>query len=247
MTLGIIGGTGHSGLTELFTETVGSAETPWGNASARLRFQPGSDEPGILFLGRHGEQGGLPPHRINYRANVWLLREHGVSQLLSLNAVGGISPQNVAGRLMMPDQLIDYTWGRAQTFFEDRLQSSDFVDFTRPFSEQLRDSVLELARAAGVQVIAGGTYGVTQGPRLETAAEITRMERDGCDVVGMTGMPEAALAREAGLEYASLCMVVNRAAGKSPTQGIHEELGATIDTAGKSVRQILEQVLKRYG
>ena len=247
MSLGIIAGTVGGGLSELFTKTTGSTETPWGNSSARLRRRPGSDEPRVLLLHRHGDQGGLAPHRINYRANIWLMREFGVSRLLALNSVGGIGDRAVAGSLMVPDQLIDYTWGREQTFFEDRLQAGDFIDFTQPFSASFRDTVLEMAEQAGIEVVAGGTYGVTQGPRLETAAEIRRLQQDGCDVVGMTGMPEAALAREAGLEYASLCMVVNRAAGKSAHQSIHEELAANLEAVGKPVRRILDQILTSYG
>ena len=243
MRLGIIAGTGQGSLIHRFSEPWGNRETPWGIASARLRSEPGLADPPVLFLARHGIDGAIAPHRINYRANIALLQAEGVGELLALNAVGGIAEAATAGQLVLPDQLIDYTWGRDPTFHEEMTRAEDFIDFSHPFSESLRQRLKDAAMAAGVPIIDGGVYGVTQGPRLETAAEIQRMERDGCHVVGMTGMPEAALAREAGLAYASLCMVVNRAAGKSGEAAIHAELSASVQAAGEAARRVMSEFL----
>jgi 5'-methylthioinosine phosphorylase len=171
----------------------------------------GSEE--LAFLQRHGGDAAIPPHRINYRANLWALRELGVREIIAINAVGGISDGMRPGRLVIPDQLIDYTWGRAHTIDEGGADGLMHIDFTEPYDRRLRAALIQVATAEGIAHSAGGVYAATQGPRLETAAEVRRLAGDGCDVVGMTGMPEAALARELGLAYVSLCMVVNPAPG----------------------------------
>ncbi len=167
----------------------------------------------VLFLPRHGEQHSIAPHRINYRANVWALHSLGVTHVIAINATGGISAGMIPGRLVIPDQVIDYSHGREHTFFSEQHSLAHHIDFTNPFDQQLMERLAASIKQAKMEYRIGGVYGCTQGPRLETAAEIRRMYRDGCDIVGMTGMPEVALAREMGLRYAMLALVVNRAAG----------------------------------
>lgn len=210
--LAILGGTGVDQLAGFIAATRRHVETPFGTVSAAIETgRVGNTE--VVFLQRHGQPRSLPPHRINYRANLWALHSAGVTHVVALNAVGGIRPTLAPGTLVVPDQVIDYTWGRAHTFDECDDAPPRHIDFTAPYSAGLRQALLRAAVAAGEGAADGGVMAVTQGPRLETAAEVRRLRRDGCDVVGMTGMPEAALARELGLSYASLCMVVNAAAG----------------------------------
>lgn len=209
----IIGG---SGLTELAPLAIIHREavpTPFGDHSAALSFGTLAGR-AVVFLARHGDRHTYPPHRLNYRANIWALKHAGADRVLAVATVGGITSELHPGRLAVPDQVIDYTFGRAQTFFEDDLDQVTHVDFTHPFDSALRQSLIHWGRGLGLHAAEGGTYGAMQGPRLETAAEIRRLERDGCDVVGMTLMPEAALARELDLPYAACNLVVNWAAGK---------------------------------
>jgi len=211
--IAIIGGSGFAsfpGLEALGEETV---ETPFGQPSAPIRSGHLAGRE-VFFLARHGVDHRIPPHAVNYRANIWALKSLGVERVVGLAAVGGIHGAYAPRMLAVPDHLIDYTHGRDQTFHEGGDAGVVHIDFTRPYCESLRGELLRLAGELGINMVDGGTLGVTQGPRLETAAEIRRMERDGCDLVGMTGMPEAALARELGLCYASLAYVVNWAAGK---------------------------------
>ena len=238
--LAVIGGTGLGSLKGEGFVSVGREEvaTDYG-AVAVERYAAGGRE--CLFLPRHGAEHKIPPHLINYRANIDALRRLGVGRVLAVNAVGGIHPKLVTGGFAVPEQIIDYTWGRESSFSDGSQAQVTHIDFTHPYSEAMRQAVLQSLRAALAGAgsagadgeekddgndgsaggappvmdggICGGTYGCTQGPRLETAAEVRRLQADGCDMVGMTGMPEAALAREAGLDYASLCLSVNRAAG----------------------------------
>ncbi|SFX08026.1 S-methyl-5'-thioinosine phosphorylase [Marinospirillum alkaliphilum] len=212
--LAIIGGTGLTQIEGVQLLAERSAHTALGSASspvteARLEGQP------VLFLARHGHPHRIPPHRINYRANLLALQAAGATRILAINAVGGIDPAFTPGSLVLPDQIIDYTWGREATFFDGDYLPLKHLDFTWPYDKNLRKSLLAVAAKEKIPVHAGGVYGATQGPRLETAAEITRMARDGCTLVGMTGMPEAMLARELELPYACLSLVVNPAAGLS--------------------------------
>ncbi|MGC9007934.1 MAG: S-methyl-5'-thioinosine phosphorylase, partial [Halothiobacillaceae bacterium] len=220
--LAIIGGTGLGSLKNLEITRHQVVNTPFGEPSGPLTFGTlGGTE--VVFFARHGYAHRIPPHEINYRANLWALKEVGVKEVIAVAAVGGITPRMGPAVLAVPDQIIDYTYGRKQTFFEGELQSVTHIDFTHPYSASVRSALLDSARAVGVEVVDGGTYGCTQGPRLETIAEIRRMERDGCDLVGMTGMPEAALARELGLEYGHLAVVANWAAGKNGDRQITME------------------------
>jgi len=243
MRLAIIGGTGLSNLENLEFIRHQVVATPYGEASGPVTIgRLGGTE--VVFLPRHGYSHRIPPHRVNYRANIWALRELGVERVLAVAAVGGITARMSPGTLCVPDQIIDYTWGRPSTFFEDDLESVTHVDFSFPYHQGLREAYLAAATAVGLEAIDGGTYGATQGPRLETAAEIRRMERDGCDVVGMTGMPEAVLARELGLAYASLNLVVNWAAGKNGGEPIKmEQIEQTLVEGMERVRKILAHLL----
>lgn len=208
--LAIMGGTGVDQLEGLTVSARQRVETPFGAVSADVEIGHIGDVE-IVFLQRHGKPRSLPPHQINYRANIWALQHLGVTHIVALNAVGGMQPSMTPGTLVLPDQLIDYTWGRLHTFDEGGDSAPRHIDFTEPYSADLRQALLQAS--AGEGVVDGAVMAVTQGPRLETAAEVRRLMRDGCHVVGMTGMPEAALASEASLSYASLCMVVNAAAG----------------------------------
>ena len=211
--LAIIGGSGFSRLPSLTLLDAQTVATPFGDTSAPVtRGRLGETE--ILFLPRHGPGHHLPPHRINYRANLWALRECGAGQVVALAAVGGITPPFAPTVLAVPDQIIDYTYGREHSLYDGTSGTVEHIDVTTPYCEELRQAVIAACAATGQAVIDSGVYGATQGPRLETAAEIRRYERDGCDMVGMTGMPEASLARELGLCYSSLAFVVNWAAGK---------------------------------
>ncbi len=213
--LAIIGGTGVYGLAELTDVQTQLPETRYGLPSGPARVGVLGRQR-VAFLARHGEGHSVPPHRINYRANLVALQMLGAQRVLALNTVGGITAQCGPGALVCPDQLIDYTWGRISTFGEEPGSDVLHVDFGNPYTQALRDDVIAAAQRANVVIVDGGCYGATQGPRLETRAEIARMRRDGCDLVGMTGMPEAGLARELGLDYACLGIVANWAAGAGP-------------------------------
>ena len=216
--LAVIGGTGLYKLAAFDDAEAVLRETPYGNPSSPVRIgKLGAHR--IAFLARHGEDHGLPPHKVNYRANLWLLKELGATRVLAVNAVGGITEHYAPRAVGVPDQIIDYTWGRISTFCEEQGTDVLHVDMTEPYTPSLRAALLSAARLADIAVVDGGCYGATQGPRLETKAEIARLRRDGCDLVGMTGMPEAGLARELGLDYASLALVANWAAGCGPSTG----------------------------
>ncbi|HEY2347126.1 MAG TPA: S-methyl-5'-thioinosine phosphorylase [Xanthomonadaceae bacterium] len=253
ITLAVIGGTGLYKLAALADEKAMTAATPYGMPSGPVRV---GDFGGhrIAFLARHGEAHSLPPHSVNYRANLWLLKEIGVTRVLAVNAVGGITERHGPRAIGVPDQIIDYTWGRASTFCEGSAweeQGSEVlhVDMTEPYTRSLRESVLAAASVAKIGVVDGGCYGATQGPRLETKAEIERLRRDGCDLVGMTGMPEAGLARELGLDYAAVALVANWAAGCGPSTGsgsteiTMEEVFANLDHATAHLPALLFALL----
>lgn len=210
--LAIIGGSGLNNFPGVRTLEQFYMETPYGAASSGLlkaEYQ-GCE---FIFLPRHGVGHKLAPHQINYRANLWALSQLGVTSIIAANAVGGIAANMGPGVLVIPDQIIDYTYGREQSFLLDIDDYVNHIDFTFPYSEKWRNRLLESASSLQIACVFAGTYGCTQGPRLETAAEIKRLVRDGCDLVGMTAMPEAALARELNMEYAAICLVVNWAAG----------------------------------
>jgi 5'-methylthioinosine phosphorylase len=241
--LAIIGG---SGLTKLANLEIGRrklARTPYGDPSGPITFgRIGGSE--VLFLARHGYGHTIAPHEVNYRANLWALKQAGAADVISVASVGGIRNDIWPGMLLVPHQIIDYTWGRAATFFEGPGAPVNHIDFTEPYSRAMRERVLEAAAAAGERITDGGVYAATQGPRLETASEINRLERDGAEVVGMTGMPEAALAREIGLEYAAIAAVANYAAGRGDSRRAVplDRIQAVLDEAMGRVRRIIEKV-----
>jgi len=234
----LVGGSGLSRLQEMEIDRREFVQTPYGAPSAELTFGRlfGRE---IVFLARHGDRHTIPPHKINYRANIWALKQASVAEVIAIAAVGGIRRDMEPGRLIVPDHIIDYTHGRPHTFFEEALDAVTHIDFTHPYSAHLRVRLIEAAERAGLFVCRSGTYGCTQGPRLETAAEVCRMERDGCDLVGMTGMPEAALARELGMDYACCAVVVNWAAGKTETEIRMDEIRANMDKGMQDVIRLL--------
>ena len=241
----IIGGSGLANLTELDRRRREVVRTPYGDPSCALTFGAieGVD---LVFLARHGYGHTIAPHEINYRANLWALREVGATQVLAVATVGGIRADLGPGALVIPDQIIDYTSARKGSFFEGPDEPVTHIDFTHPYSEMVRERFAAAARSIGETVLLGGTYGCTQGPRLETAAEIRRMQRDGCDLVGMTGMPEAALARELELPYGALAVVANHAAGIGESaQAISlDAIGVVMNLAMERVRRILAACLR---
>ena len=236
--LAIIGGTGLAQLPGLNIIRRELVETPFGTPSSPL-IHGELEGREIVFLPRHGEDHTLPPHRVNYRANIHALQQVGIENIVAIVAVGGIGDDMLPGEIAIPDQIIDYTWGRKQTFFEDVSDPVIHIDFTHPYCEALRKSLLAAASQCGVRVGNGGVYGATQGPRLETAAEILRMQRDGCTLVGMTGMPEAALARELELCYASCALVVNRAAGLGVGEITMDDIRVTLVDGMEDILRIL--------
>lgn len=239
----IIGGTGLTQLDGLSMKALLNPETPYGAPSAGI-VQGEYAGREVLFLARHGHPHRIPPHQVNYRANLWALKHAGAEAVIAVNAVGGITAGMGTGQLVVPHQVIDYTQGRIGTFFEGELDHVTHIDFSHPYDEPLRQKLLDALRRAGHAHSDYGVYGCTQGPRLETVAEIARMERDGCDIVGMTGMPEAALARELSLPYAALSLVVNPAAGKSTSIITMAEIEAALAAGIGKVRETLSILLK---
>ncbi len=244
--LAIIGGSGLSSLATLEVSERRAARTPYGEPSGALMFGGIGGKPAV-FLARHGYGHTIAPHEVNYRANIWALREVGATRIVSVASVGGIRADYRPGALVVPDQLIDYTWGRASTFFEGPDQPVTHVDFTHPYAASVRNAILRAGVDCGEPVFSGGVYAATQGPRLETAAEINRLERDGADVVGMTAMPEAVLARELGLDYGAIAVVVNYAAGRGTSAGGVDlaAIEAVLQQAMLRVRRIIEALLAR--
>jgi 5'-methylthioinosine phosphorylase len=243
--LAVIGGTGVYALGELDDVESHQPVTPYGALSGPVRVGRYAGRR-VAVLARHGEGHSLPPHRINYRANLAALKALGATRVLALNTVGGITAQCGPRVLACPDQLIDYTWGRVSTLCEEPGTEVLHVDFGDPYTPALRAEVIAAARRAGVPLVDAGCYGATQGPRLETKAEIARMRRDGCDLVGMTGMPEAGLARELGLDYACLAIVANWAAGAGPDvdevitlQDVLDNVAAAMDGVPRVLREML--------
>ena len=212
--LAIIGGSGLTTLSNLDVSHREVVRTPYGEPSGALVFGQICGKP-AMFLPRHGYGHTIPPHMVNYRANLWALHHHKAIGVISVASVGGIRADLQPGDIVLPNQIIDYTWGRKSTFHEGTDEPVVHIDFTEPYDASVRRRILAAAAAAGEKVFDGAVYAATQGPRLETAAEINRLERDGADVVGMTGMPEAALARELGIPYAAINVVANYAAGRA--------------------------------
>jgi 5'-methylthioadenosine phosphorylase len=246
--LAIIGGSGFAYLPKFEARRREVVRTPYGEPSGALKYGTiaGGD---VVFLARHGYGHTIPPHQINYRANIWALHACGVRDVISIAAVGGIRRDLVPATLVIPDQIIDYTHGRAGSYFTVDDRGVHHIDFTFPYSPTLRTACLHAAACAGEPVVDGGVYAATQGPRLETAAEIDRLERDGSDVVGMTGMPEAALAREIGVSYAMIAIVVNHAAGRGGTGAAiaMDDIARVLQQSTDKVQRILEQLVITHG
>jgi len=238
----VIGGTGIDQWEGMDIVREHALETPYG-APSRPVQEGQLHGKTVFFLQRHGSPKAIPPHAINYRANVWALNALGVTDVIAVNAVGGIARNAHAGALVIPDQLIDYTWGREHTFDTGDSGSLQHIDFTWPFDPPLRTLLCDCAAQLHHDCITEGIYGVTQGPRLESAAEIRRMANEGCTVVGMTAMPEAALAAELGMHYASLCIVVNAAAGLSDEPLTLATMRSTLEEAAVTVRDLLDKLV----
>lgn len=240
--LAIIGGTGLTSLKGLEISRREVIHTPYGEPSGPLThgLLRGKE---VVFLARHGYGHTIPPHQINYRANIWALHYTGVKRVIAIAAVGGIRADMTPCRLVIPDQIIDYTWSRGNTYFEEGLTHVTHIDFTHPYCEELRQLLIKGCRTSSLDTCEEGTYGATQGPRLETAAEIDRLERDGCSIVGMTGMPEAALARELELCYASCAIVANWAAGRGGEEKIEmRDIEKNLKLGVEKVRMLLETI-----
>lgn len=240
--IAIIGGTGLTSINGLEITGREIVQTPYGEPSGPL-VQGILSGHTVYFLPRHGAAHTIPPHKINYRANIWALKEAGIEQVIAVNAVGGIREDMQPGKLIIPDQVIDYTVSRINTFFDEGLKKVVHIDFTNPFCEELRQDIINAAKKGSISVIKEGTYAATQGPRLETAAEINRLEKDGCHLVGMTCMPEAALAREQELCYASISVVANLAAGRGTDNLTMEVIEKNLNEGMKQVRKLLESVI----
>ncbi len=240
--LAIIGGTGLTQLSDLKIIQKEKIDTPYGAPSAE--FITGKlNTTEIVFLARHGNPHTIAPHKINYRANIWGLKQLGVEQIIAVAAVGGITNKMAPAHIAIPDQIIDYSYGRKHTFFDDEKHPLTHIDFSYPYNQQLRAALIKAAASVKINVSPSGTYGCTQGPRLESAAEIKRMEIDGCDLVGMTGMPEAALAKELGIDYAALSVIANWGAGKSSGEITMAEIEENLHIGMANVAKILKAFL----
>lgn len=242
MTIAIIGGTGLSQIDQLQILSHQQIDTPFGATSAPLLLAELNGNP-VIFLARHGNPHRIPPHKINYRANIWALKQAGVSEIIAVAAVGGISPAMKPAVIAIPDQIIDYSYGREHSFFSDDLEHVTHIDFSFPYTEQLRQRLISAADKADIEIITQATYACTQGPRLETAAEIKRLSQDGCDLVGMTGMPEAALARELGIDYANVSVVANWGAGILSTEITMAEIEENLKIGMNNVIALLKQTI----
>lgn len=239
----IIGGSGLTALKNLNITRREVMRTPYGEPSAPLVYGELAGQE-VVFLPRHGAGHTIPPHQVNYRANIWALKRTGATRIIAVNAVGGITPGFLnSDQLVFPDQIVDYTYDREHTFFGNDQQQVTHVDFSDPYCAELRKLLVDAARQSKLSYVDRGTYGATQGPRFETAAEIRRMERDGVDIVGMTGMPEAGLARELGFCYASVAVVVNPAAGKASGPISLKEIEKNLETGMARVRVLLERAI----
>lgn len=244
--LAIIGGTGLyklNGLNDLQAEQV---KTPYGEPSA-LIYHGNLHGHDVLFLARHGEKHHIPPHKINYRANIWALKSLGVGSIIAVAATGGIHEDLQPRDIVIPSQLIDYTYAREHTFFDGQANELEHVDFSHPYDRLLREYIISTAAKVNLNIHDAGIYAVTQGPRLETVAEIDRLERDGGTIVGMTGMPEAVLARELGIKFAVISLVVNPAAGRGGQEVISlDEIYQHIEQGMKNVHTLLHAVIKNW-
>lgn len=241
--IAIIGGSGLNQLPGLKIIHREFVRTPYGPASAPMSFGTLAEQ-NVVFLPRHGYGHSIPPHQVNYRANIWALQEAGIREVVAVNAVGAIPEYMEPASLVIPDQIIDYTWGRESTFFDDNGNGVHHQDFTYPFCPELRERLIR-AGSGFANLHIDGVYGATQGPRFETAAEVNKLERDGVHIIGMTGMPEAALARELGLCYAMLAVVANQAAGRAPAELDVDDIEQVLSDGMGTVRSLLTSLLSK--
>ncbi|MCX7084186.1 MAG: S-methyl-5'-thioinosine phosphorylase [Methylococcales bacterium] len=237
--LAIIGGTGLTQLSDLTIIKTEKMDTPYGASSAAFVTGELCGKE-VIFLARHGNPHTIAPHKINYRANIWALKQLGVEKIIAVAAVGGITQEMVPAHIAIPDQIIDYSYGRLHTFFDDEKYPLTHIDFSYPYNQALRAGLITAAAAANIGISTYGTYGCTQGPRLETAAEIKRLAQDGCDLVGMTGMPEAALAKELGIEYAAISVIANWGAGISAGEITMAEIEENLHVGMANMAKVLK-------
>ncbi len=240
--LAIIGGTGLTSIDDLKITKREVVQSPFGAPSGILQTGElyGTE---VFFLPRHGVSHTIPPHKINYRANLWVLKQAGVDTIIAVNAVGGIDSDLKAGQLVIPDQVIDYTTSRTNTFFEEGLKEVVHIDFTEPYCNDLRERIIAICKEQSINFKDNGTYAATEGPRLESAQEVNRLERDGCNIVGMTGMPEAALARELDICYACITVVANHAAGRGEEAITMDMITKNLNVGIKTVCKVLSGVI----
>ena len=246
---GVIGGTGLDKIEGLVVEKHETIKTPYGETSEPLAFGSIAGQLMIVFIARHGKNHSIAPHLINYQANIWALHSVGVRNLIGINTVGSIDTKLLPGDFVFPDQIIDYTYSRKNTFFDGVGNPIQHIDFTYPFDSNLRNHFSRAARMLDLKFHTSGVYACVQGPRLESAAEINRYENDGADIIGMTGMPEASLAREIGLNYALICPVANHAAGRGLNKdGIsHEEINANSEKMALNIENLIKRIIGSYG
>ena len=246
---GVIGGTGLDKIEGLVVEKHETIKTPYGETSEPLAFGSIAGQLMIVFIARHGKNHSIAPHLINYQANIWALHSVGVKNLIGINTVGSIDTKLLPGDFVFPDQIIDYTYSRKNTFFDGVDNPIQHIDFTYPFDSNLRNHFSRAARMLDLKFHTSGVYACVQGPRLESAAEINRYENDGADIIGMTGMPEASLAREIGLNYALICPVANHAAGRGLNKdGIsHEEINENSEKMASNIENLIKGIIESYG
>ncbi len=242
--IAIIGGTGLTEIPGLEIVKREVMHTPYGEPSGVLTIGNlyGRE---VVFLARHGYSHRIPPHMINYRANIWALKDHGITHIIAFAVTGGIRADMKPPKIVIPHQIIDYTYGRQQTFFEKDLSEVRHIDFSQPYCPELRAKICAATEKAGVDSINEGVYAAMQGPRLETAAEIDKLERDGCDIVGMTGMPEAVLAKELEMSYAAISVVANPAAGRGDEEITMDGIRANVQKGMKDGAKILQALFSR--
>lgn len=234
--IAVIGGSRFGMLKNLVITHSTAVSTPYGEPSAPLSYGILGEQE-VVYLPRRGSTKPMPPHEINFRANIWALRDAGVKTVIATAAVAGIQDFFKPGDIVIPSQLIDYTYGRENTFLGED-SSVTHIYFGEPYNAHLREVMIKQAKQLGIDVYTEATYGITQGPRFETRAEIARLAKDGCQLVGMTGMPEAALARELELEYASIALVIRKAA--DDTTPID---ASRLETSDQNVEKLVEAII----
>jgi 5'-methylthioadenosine phosphorylase len=238
--LGIIGGSGLYKIEGITLRKTKKVKTTFGKPSDSYKIGALSDRE-IVFLPRHGAKHSIPPHKVNYRANVWGFKELGVKRIIAISAVGGISPKVSPGAIVVPDQIIDMTSNREATFHEK--DNAVHVDFTEPYCPEMRRSIIGASKTKGIDIKASGTYVCVNGPRLETRAEIQFFSRIGADIVGMTAMPEAALVREVEICFGGISVVTNYAAGVKKRSLRANEVGEVMKEAMGNLGALLEALL----